>query len=1471
MTQALQNVGLPDALSDPLAFCEMLRDRHGFDLGVMEFDRVTRVLALAQVQNLPRDSVKDMHQLLSPVLSKSADEQHILRRELQLAFAPEVRRRIEKNEISRRRANITRERENTPESTHRAPPKRDTKGGLTKGNVIAAALALIFAVALGVIVWPPAPSPIPDPAGGTTGGGIVDTPSQLNLQWLIDFFADGQSLFYAIAILVVAVGAVVFYLYFRRLWASRDQAPADVERISLNLGDEDNSLFFVSAAARDAIGQLTHHIRIKTRHLDIPATLLATMKAGNEPKEVYRTRKRQPEFLVLFDRHDVNDLVQIACADFIAALQKQSVIADRFDYSLDPGQAVSVDAKGQNAARVSILDLLAKSEGRTVILFADPNRLSVPEAPHMPQPWLAELASIAGDLCVVSSVPLARLEDANVMMMRRLGGRLTGIYQLSAGKITEQGATSGSAYAAQTDMPLDQRLTGTDAPSEAALARLRRWMGLNLTLRARESLAALSLYPEITPALTRNLSRLLKDTDGNPVMTDRSLAEIAGLGWMREAYMPNWARRLTQNLIPEDRRFALARQVQNALEAKGISDAHLSVAIDPKPRLFGPFGWSKGGMMQDAVVARSGRRDPLAFLLPRRLSTGAAPSFSELGAVLLGMLVTLVTQDVTYFSFEESPLTVFPFLLLPALPHLVSQRLAAENNQVRHVMWGCAGVGLGTAVSMLGTFTTRDFNDLSLGFTTGSLALAFALVGHQRPVRKPPNLLWQTTWAGNLAFLVCLIALTASLASILSVADGELFLLLVFYAPAVFFASVICTRLRLGVGHIALFPCLAGSAFMSGGFLAMTLGSEGLGSPSARFLASNIFMFPIEANSMWIYLSGWGVVFIMSISFLDRCGVLPWGGDKGLRPLTPFVVGSALTVALLLPYTVLALISNGLYSGISAMLIALPLVLPSVLVLFIQRPDGRPWPRSVFGLSVVVYAAHLLVAVTVISAGLNPIYMDTLGLLALLSALVLCRIQFRSAIGTPVWTVFDDYEWSDQGISLLRTIALSVLFFAVLGFDYKIDAFSIDLGILVYPAALWLGATYGAAGFRAIAIGGVPLLVFGFFSTGPLSLTTNASIPTYFGCLLLARFGGMEGFRHDVFRAVRLTQWQTVFLTLGFVFSGSVLFYLQFAVLGVSVGVFSYLVVIFFFLGMSHVQLGSFLRPLIIVWALSFVLSPIYGGFFEANVGFDLTIRPSLSLLMSVPGLCIIFWVGQKMRALLVDPNDIFIPLGKTAVALVCVVLIGIPYLNLTSDTGVSLQIPYLAVFLFAAIGYAHGYRGIWVCLLLEVMLYMVVPILPFVLGFENISVNPIFGVTMPTSSVGITYAIGDVTFSLGNSIFAFLAALLRFHFCQRSGKETPKGFGFNLFFPSSWSGLSIASAWHVKDVLVLMSPRELTRDGHPALRALWIDRYAVLLGIATLAWMAIYILWSLDFQMPFSVTPASEPAGGGFGTTRSF
>lgn len=365
-------------------------------------------------------------------------------------------------------------------------------------------------------------------------------------------------------VIVGVAGALAWHLRRRirsaLLWRGRAPRAALRSALTLTLGSTD---LHDPGRMRGALAGLGRHWRVETEGIDGTASIAATLRNGGCITLVKRTRRVQPDYLLLVDRKAGDDLL-VTLGDMLAGLlTRDSVQVDRYDFLADPRRLRRVvgakKRQGESANSVELQALRSTCSDHRVLILSDAMGFCDDRGENL-SGWVVDLRKWS-DVSLLTPLPPAQWGPRE-RTLSRLGilvvqATSNGLGELAAVLLTDrrsgESAFRDRAAAAAhgggaRSTAFDRMFNGDpfqwlgDAPPPAdqqigLVVELRRVLGPIALLY----LQALAVFPLVHPRLTLAVGRAL-NSRGSVVLDEDTLALLCRLPWMRRGRLPDWLR-----------------------------------------------------------------------------------------------------------------------------------------------------------------------------------------------------------------------------------------------------------------------------------------------------------------------------------------------------------------------------------------------------------------------------------------------------------------------------------------------------------------------------------------------------------------------------------------------------------------------------------------------------------------------------------------------------------------------------------------------------------------------------------------------------------------------------------------------------------------------------------------------------------------------------------------------------------------
>jgi len=353
-------------------------------------------------------------------------------------------------------------------------------------------------------------------------------------------------------------------------------------------GMEDRMLVH-SVALSQAAQRLRRHVDHESATLDLPATVVRTIRAGKWFTPVYRPIKRIPEYLALIDRAAFADhQAQHADALLRWLREEELVPVDRYYFDRDPRYCYPQTDQLQGN---TLAELRERHPHHRLLLFSDGAGLFDQLSGEV-QSWLEQLKGWGPPALFTLGVTDNARTREQVLISE-------GFLLFSA---DEKGL---SAFADLLENPVLQAERGGGARVRipSLIARLpRRWLSRNAPKQEVQEqlivdltrylgsdgflwLASCAVYPELRWSLSLELGRRLGIED-----RAEKLVHLAPLPWFRHGSMPDWLRELVLDALG-DRETQVRRDVQRLLDESPPSGTELQYVMPQQTQLSAEIAW----------------------------------------------------------------------------------------------------------------------------------------------------------------------------------------------------------------------------------------------------------------------------------------------------------------------------------------------------------------------------------------------------------------------------------------------------------------------------------------------------------------------------------------------------------------------------------------------------------------------------------------------------------------------------------------------------------------------------------------------------------------------------------------------------------------------------------------------------------------------------------------------------------------
>ena len=316
----------------------------------------------------------------------------------------------------------------------------------------------------------------------------------------------------------------------------------------------------------DRLHAVTRHLRRRQAdeyaHLDVPATVKATIEALGYPTFCYKAASRQPEYLALIDRASFRDHQAQFFTGLAKTLEREGVFITRYFFDGDPRICM-----GERGGGLPLSELQHAYRGHRLLLFGDGRRLI--------DPLTGRLAAWTNDSfgwqerALLTPTPPAQWGWTEINLANRfvlLPATVDGLFALIE-HFESRSAPDLREWRASSLIPALPTLGRSDL-----VKTLRDYLGAD----ALQWLCACAVYPELHWDLTLYLGSL-PALEGKLLRED-NLLRLIRLPWFRTGSIPDEIRLLLIRELDRDKERQVRASILSLLE-KSVPPAG-SVAAD---------------------------------------------------------------------------------------------------------------------------------------------------------------------------------------------------------------------------------------------------------------------------------------------------------------------------------------------------------------------------------------------------------------------------------------------------------------------------------------------------------------------------------------------------------------------------------------------------------------------------------------------------------------------------------------------------------------------------------------------------------------------------------------------------------------------------------------------------------------------------------------------------------------------------
>jgi hypothetical protein len=597
--------------ADPEALVELLDElrKADYKIGLDEYAAAQDLLCAFAAAGVSLDEADRFRDHLGPLVCSSLQEQE----EFRERFAGWLARRSG-GPAGRAVAPDARIDRITHEA-HRIERGQKLWTRAIAGAALVAVAALVWVLA----TWLPSFSTPAEPLPRPSPEELKELPEEPGFPT----FLVGTAL---MALLVAASSAWWRWRAGRFLVRRSSQGPVELTRISVATPA---ALVFPPPLLARLARDLRRRQVGPSTELDVPATLMATLRGGGWLTPVYGTRQLMPEYLVLIDRAGHADQQARLAEELMDRLARQGVLLTRYSFRSDPRICFPLDRVG---APVTLRELASRCSSHRLLLVTDGSPLFNPRTGELAD-WTDQLLQWEHRTLLTPEAPerWSSRETALARCFHVLPVTVEGWSRFARQVRTSAAARPLVPSALPFPEPLrlhPQRFLDRNPPdaetTEDMLAALRRYLGDGGFFW----LSACAVYPVLDWRLTLYLGEVLAAPEGGKLLTPDRLFALVRTPWLRQGFMPDWLRlRLITGMSPgEERqvREALAMMLTTALNgpvdglALEIARPHRKALASLAGQLLRSRKAVQGGLPEERVF-RSFMDNRLAVRLPSGL------------------------------------------------------------------------------------------------------------------------------------------------------------------------------------------------------------------------------------------------------------------------------------------------------------------------------------------------------------------------------------------------------------------------------------------------------------------------------------------------------------------------------------------------------------------------------------------------------------------------------------------------------------------------------------------------------------------------------------------------------------------------------------------------------------------------------------------------------------------------------------
>ncbi len=375
--------------------------------------------------------------------------------------------------------------------------------------------------------------------------------------------------------LLISLLAAILWVLVRYLARRRQKLVAEIESRDQppyvwNIHLDQQRDIVMEDQLQGTLNQMRQRQEAGYQHLDVPATIRASINKGGRITFAYREQTRPPEYLFLIDRHAYNDHRARLFDALYQSFKANEVYAERFFYDGDPRLCFNE----AHPYGINLKELQHRYLDARLLIMGSGHHLLSPLNNKLSK-WTAIFRSWK-ERAILSTRPAS--------VWGRREANLSELFNMAPASLPGIEWTLDQFEAEEsTDYTEVLATLKTSAPKPI---NLKEQADLIATLRAHfdESLirwiAACAIYPSLHWDLTLQLGQLLTPQDTEPLVSLGNLEVLFRLPWFIEGKIPDEARQQLLHYLEEiGQEKALRQQLDQLLQEAPKPDAD-AIAYD---------------------------------------------------------------------------------------------------------------------------------------------------------------------------------------------------------------------------------------------------------------------------------------------------------------------------------------------------------------------------------------------------------------------------------------------------------------------------------------------------------------------------------------------------------------------------------------------------------------------------------------------------------------------------------------------------------------------------------------------------------------------------------------------------------------------------------------------------------------------------------------------------------------------------